>query len=159
MLMMWAAELASTSHIRTPARFRLIWEGTSLSLRTLSMTLRGLFLVMLILGIALWTGKADGVKYIHMGLGIVFVAVLWAIGVIGAMRAGKIGLQVGTFVLGLLLAIVGMTQEGVLKGSGHWIIQVVHLLLALLSVGFAEMIVAQVKRGAPASAPATNKGA
>lgn len=130
-----------------------------MSLRTLSMTLRGLFLVMLILGIALWTGKADGVKYIHMGLGIVFVAVLWAIGVIGAMRAGKIGLQVGTFVLGLLLAIVGMTQEGVLKGSGHWIIQVVHLLLALLSVGFAEMIVAQVKRGAPASAPATNKGA
>ena len=130
-----------------------------MSLRTLSMTLRGLFLLMLILGIALWTGKADGVKYVHMGLGIVFVAVLWAIGVIGTMRTGKIGLQVGTFVLGLLLAIVGMSQEHILTHSGHWIIQVVHLLLALLSIGFAEMIVGQAKRVAPTTTPATPKGA
>ena len=108
-------------------------------------------MVMLILGILLWTGKADGLKYVHMGLGIAFVAVLWAIGVIGAMRTGKIGLQVGTFLLGLLVAIVGMTQEGILKNSSaHWIVQVAHLLLALSAIGLAESVVARVNRSAPA---------
>jgi hypothetical protein len=113
------------------------------------MTLRGLFVIMLILGILLWTGKFDGLKYVHMGLGIVFVAVLWTIGILGALRTGKIGLQVGTFVLGLLLAIVGMTQEHILTHGGHWIIQVIHLLLALLSIGLAESVVGQVNRAAP----------
>lgn len=136
-----------------------IREGIPLSLRTLSMALRGLFVVMLVLGIGLWSGHADGLKYVHMGLGIVFVATLWAIGVIGAMRTGKIGLQVGTFVLGLLLAIVGMTQEHILTHGAHWIIQVIHLLLALLAIGLAEMITGQVKRGAPASATVSEKGA
>lgn len=153
MLMVWTAE----PHIHT---HRFISEGTFLSLRTLSMSLRGLFVVMLILGVLLWTGALpDGWKIAHMGLGIIFVALLWTIGVIGALRTGKIGLQVGSFVLGLLLAIVGMTQEGILRGSGHWVIQVIHLLLAVLSIGYAEMVVGRVKRAAPATAATTPKGA
>lgn len=122
-----------------------------MSLRTLYMSLRGLFVLMLILGILLWVGAVpDGVKYAHMILGIIFVALLWTIGIIGALRTGKIGLQLGTFVLGLLLAIVGMTQESILKNSSaHWIIQVVHLLLALAAIGAAESVVARVRRAQP----------
>lgn len=125
-----------------------------MSLRTLYMSLRGLFVVMLILGILLWVGAVpDGVKYVHMILGIIFVALLWTIGVIGALRTGKLGAQVGTFVLGLLLAIVGMTQEGILKNSSaHWIIQVIHLLLALAAIGAAESVVARVRRAQPSVA-------
>lgn len=117
------------------------------------MTLRLLFLVMLVLGILFWTGAAGGgLVLVHMLLGIVFVAVLWAIGVVQAMRPdGSLGLTLGTFILGLVIAIYGMVQTRLLPGSGHVVIQIIHLLLALVAMGMAEMIAGRTRRAAKAS--------
>ena len=124
--------------------------------RILTMTLRLLFLVMLVLGILFWTGKAGGgLVLLHMFLGIVFVAVFWAIGIVQAMgRNGSLGLTLGTFILGLVIAIYGLAQRSLLPGSGHWIIQVIHLLLALIAIGMAEMIAGRTRRKALADVKA-----
>lgn len=115
-------------------------------------TLRGIFLINLILGILLWTGnESGGLTLVHMLLGIIFVGVLWYIGTISALRGGNLGLQVGVFVLGLAIALLGLFQKTILPGGAHWIIQVLHLLLAVLGIGLAEMIGARMRRAGAAS--------
>lgn len=115
-------------------------------------TLRGIFLINLILGILLWTGnESGGLTLVHMLLGIIFVGVLWYIGTVSALRGGNLGLQVGVFVLGLLIALLGLFQKTILPGGAHWVIQVLHLLLAVLGLGLAEMIGARMRRAGAAS--------
>ncbi len=122
-----------------------------------SMALRLLFVLQLILGLLFWFGQADALVPLHMLVGLLFIVVFWYLGVAqGLQRNGSFGLTVGTFLLGLLLAIVGMTQTVILAGKGqpHWIIQVFHLLLAVLAIGLGEMSVARYNRGAGETSPA-----
>ena len=108
------------------------------------MLVRAIFVINLILGILFWTDHADSLKIAHILLGIVFVASLWLIGVMQALKGGSIGLTLGTFVMGLILAIVGLFQNGTL------IIQIIHLLLAVLALGLAEMAAARYRKLAAA---------
>ncbi len=117
------------------------------ALTILVMILRVVVLLALILGIVLWTGNADNLKPVHMILGILTVLTLWAIGLVqGFQKGGSFPLALATFVVGLIVAIVGLYQEQWLVGSAHWVIQVIHLLLGLTVIGLGEMIVARSKR-------------
>jgi hypothetical protein len=123
-----------------------------LGLKIASNTMRGIFVINLILGIIFWTGnEPGGILLLHMLLGIIFVAALWYIGTVSALRGGNVGLQVGAFVLGLLIALLGLFQRQLLLGGAHWVIQVLHLLLAVLGIGLAEMIGAQLRRAGTAT--------
>lgn len=117
-----------------------------MAVRVASMSLRVFFLVNLILGILFWVGIAHRLVLLHMLVGILFVASLWAVGVFQAMRGGSLGLTLGTFVLGLIIAIFGLAQESILPGSGHAVVQVIHLLLAVLGIGLGEMSAARYAR-------------
>ena len=118
-----------------------------MAIRTSLMGLRAIFLVNLVLGILFWTGhEASSVVLIHMLLGIIFVVLLWLVGVFTALRTGSIGLQLATFVTGLVIAIFGLAQRSILPGTNHGIIQVIHLLLALVGLGVAEMCAGRVRR-------------
>ena len=104
-------------------------------------------LLAIILGILLWTGNFDNVKPIHMLVGIIVVLALWTIGLVqGFQKGGSFGLAVATFIVGLALTIVGLYQEQWVLGSFHWIIQVIHLLLGLSTIGLGEMIAARTRR-------------
>ena len=79
--------------------------------------------------------------------GILTVLTLWAIGLVqGFQKDGSFPLALATFIVGLIVAIVGLYQEQWLVGSAHWVIQVIHLLLGLTAIGLGEMIVAHSKR-------------
>ncbi len=120
--------------------------------RITSMALRGGFVLALLFGLGFWTNliPTNGLVLVHMLIGLVVVASLWYLGLAQAFRGGSLGITLGTFVLGLLLAIVGLTQ-GALETALHttWPIQVTHLLLALLAVGMGEMCAARVRKAAP----------
>lgn len=118
-----------------------------MGLKIASNTMRGIFVINLILGIVFWTGnEPGGILLLHMLLGIIFVIALWYVGFVAATRGMSIGVQVGAFVVGLLIAIVGLFQRQILLGGAHWVIQVIHLLLAVLGIGLAEMIGTQLRR-------------
>lgn len=124
------------------------------TVRIASMALRLLFLIQLVLGLLFWFGQADGLVLLHMLIGLLFIVDVWFLGVVQGLRAnGSIGLTVGTFIVGLLLAIVGMTQEALIAGSGHWVIQVIHLLLALAAMGLGEASAARYNRAVSATPP------
>lgn len=126
-----------------------------MAVRIASMALRVFFVINLILGILFWTNSALGLVGIHMLVGIIFVALLWFLGLAQATtKNGSLGLMVGTFAIGLLLAIIGMFQQGWLTGSAHWIIQVLHLLVAAAGAGLGEAAAARYRRGVAASAAA-----
>src|SRR6266567_1729252 len=59
---------------------------------------------------------------------------------------GHFVLALATFVVGFLLALVGLFQTRWLIGSNHWVIQVIHLLLGLSAIGLAETISGRYRR-------------
>ena len=122
--------------------------------RIASVSLRALFVVNLILGLLFWfrITEPGWLLFIHMLLGILFVAAIWLLGMAqGMTRAGSFGLVIGTFVVGLILAIFGLIQRSLLQPDGHWIIQVIHLLLALAGIGIGEASAARYRRGIAAT--------
>lgn len=147
MLLLWWESTAS-NHIRSR-------EAAIHTMKISTMLLRVFFLINLILGILFWSGnEPGGLVLLHMLVGIAFVALLWVVGTIAALRTGSMGLQVGTFVTGLIIAIVGLSQANILVGPAHWVVKVVHLLLALVGIGLAEMCAGRVKRKAAIAKPA-----
>src|SRR5205823_9235634 len=126
---------------------KLLFGGIMRAINISLMVLRLAFLVVIILGILFWTGNAQNLTLIHMLLGFIVVISLWVIGLAQrSIKGGSFALAVATFVLGLILAIVGLYQTGWLVGSSHWIIQVIHLLLGLSAIGLGEMITRRTKR-------------
>jgi len=108
--------------------------------------LRASVLLALILGILFWTGNATSLVLVHMGLGILAVLSLWTLGAAIASTKGGMGLAIGAFVWGLIVAALGLTQGTLLAGSTHWVIQVLHLLVGLVAIGLGEMIAGRYKR-------------
>ena len=111
------------------------------------MVLRIAVLVALVMGIIFWTGNLENLQLVHMLIGFIVVLSLWVIGLAqGFIKGGSFGLAVATFIVGLLLAIVGLYQQNWLPGSAHWVIQVLHLLLGLSAIGLGEMIYARTRK-------------
>lgn len=118
--------------------------------RIAHMSLRALFVINLILGLLFWSTIAEPrwLVLIHMLIGILFVAAIWLLGLAqGLTKAGSLGLVIGTFVVGLIIAIFGLIQQGLLPTAAHWVIQVIHLLLAFAGIGIGEASAARYKRG------------
>ena len=116
--------------------------------RIASRVLRLCAVAALTLGILFWTGNADNLRDVHMTIGIVLVLALWIIAFAQRTAPGGMGGLVAALAVGVLLAIVGMRQESWLPGPNHWIIQVVHVGLALTAVGIGELLAG---RGAKAA--------
>lgn len=101
----------------------------------------------LILGLFLWTGNFDSLKSYHMLLGIIVVVALWLLAAAYAMSGkANIGVIIAAIILGLAQALLGMTQESMLPTTGHWVIQVLHLLLGIGIIGTGESISMAMKK-------------
>jgi hypothetical protein len=136
---------------------RVVGEEGSVVVRIASMSLRALFVINLILGLLFWfrITEPGWLVFIHMLVGILFVAAIWLLGLAqGMTRAGSLGLVLGTFVVGLIIAVFGLIQRGLLPTSAHWIIQVIHLLLAFAGIGIGEASAARYRRGVAMAASA-----
>jgi len=120
--------------------------------RLASIGLRLFFLINIVLGILFWIGTlptSPELKRVHIGFGVLFVICLWYLGVVQALRGGPIWLNLLTFVLGLALAAVGISQEIIGTSLG---IQITHLVLAILAIGTGEMSAARIRRSGGAGA-------
>jgi hypothetical protein len=109
-------------------------------------------LLVLVLGMVIWTGTMDALVPFHMLLGILVVLALWLLA-LAYLASGKasIGLAAGAFAVGLAQAALGLTQEGLLP-SAHWVVQIAHLLLGLLLIGMGEMMTMRMKKARAAVA-------
>lgn len=117
--------------------------------RIATMVLRVCALAAITLGILFWTDHALELRQVHMTLGILVVLALWIAAFAGGVGTpARASLAAAALALGALLALVGMTQERLLPGAQHWIIQVAHLGLALAAVALGELIARRASRTA-----------
>ena len=57
------------------------------------------------------------------------------------------------FAWGALTIVFGLTQEQILPDTGHWVVQILHLLVGIGAVGQAENIGRRLRQGRTAPAP------
>jgi hypothetical protein len=111
------------------------------------MTVRVVGLAMLILGLVIWTGSADGLVPVHMLLRIVLVLASWAIAVLALQVGTRPALPAIAIAWGILVAGFGMTQAQILPDDSlHVVIQVAHLVFGLVAIGLAEALGAAATR-------------
>ncbi len=104
-------------------------------------------LIQIILGLAFWTGNLDNLVPIHMLIGLIIVILLWIVAVM-AFRAGvPPALPAVAIIWGILTVWLGLTQDQLLPGGMHWLIQVIHLLVGLGALGQIEAMIMRMKRG------------
>ncbi|TME52039.1 MAG: hypothetical protein E6I58_16195 [Chloroflexi bacterium] len=114
------------------------------------MTLRISGVLLILLGLAIWTGRADAIIPVHEFLGFVLVLSLWTLAFFGARAGVPRGIVIAAVAWGLIAPILGLTQANLLANSWHWVIQVLHLLVGLAAIGTGEGLVQQMRRvGAP----------
>ena len=99
----------------------------------LLMFMRIAALVQVIVGIGLWTGHLYSLVDVHRTIGVLFVLALWSIAVIALVQRRATGLAAFAVMWGLVVAAVGFTQQLFLPGDLHWIVRVLHLVIALAS--------------------------
>jgi hypothetical protein len=98
------------------------------------------FLVLLVLGIAFWTGHGLSLIAVHTAVGTVLVLALWTTAGLAAAARAPGGLVAAGFIWGIVVIAFGMNQMSILPGSSHWIIQVLHLLVGMAAVGLNERL-------------------
>jgi uncharacterized membrane protein len=109
------------------------------------LTLAGM--LALISGVLFWTGTALNLMALHMLLGFLAVGALWLIGVAQAFAPrGSWVIAAGALIVGAVLIVIGMMQSSLLAGEFHWIIQVIHLTLGLLTIGIGHMAAARYRK-------------
>lgn len=112
----------------------------------LQMCIRGGGVIMIGLGLLFWTGNADTLIPLHMLLGITLVLALWALAILGAFTRVSLGLVALALIWGAIAPVLGLTQTQLLPGSGHWLIQVAHLLVGLGVIGLGDTLARHIKR-------------
>jgi hypothetical protein len=117
------------------------------------MTIRISGILLLALGVFIWTGNFDQLIAYHRILGFVLVIALWALSFLAARAGVPIGLVAAAVVWGLIAPIVGLTQTSILTGGLHWVIQVIHLLIGLGAMGLGETLGQAIKSRTPATTP------
>jgi hypothetical protein len=111
------------------------------------MLIRVAGVIQILLGLAFWTGNALGLVDLHMLIGFVIVLALWTMAGLAARAGVQPGLVVAAAVWGLVLPVLGLTQQELLPGSAHIVIEVLHLLVGLGALALAENLATRAKAG------------
>jgi hypothetical protein len=109
-------------------------------------TVRIAGLVAILLGILLWIGGGGGIAPLHMLVGVIVVAGLWALAFLALRSGARPALPAVAFAWGLVVILFGLNQQTILAGDGHVVVQVGHLLVGLVAIGLGEALGARTGR-------------
>jgi hypothetical protein len=100
----------------------------------------------IVLGLLFWSGRAYGLRPLHMLVGMVFVIALWVLA--GLARRAGLGMRwvLLAAIWGLVVPAFGIAHPHLLAGSGHWIVRVIHLLIGLIAMFIAARLAGHVRR-------------
>src|SRR5579859_4017568 len=107
-------------------------------------------ILLLILGLLIWAENMANLIPIHMLLGLILVLSMWVFAVAAVSAGAGMGVGIGVAVVGLIVLALGMTQDPVFGGS--LVIKIVHLLVGLVAIAFAEAVGGGIRRNRVARA-------
>lgn len=103
-------------------------------------------LAALVLGILLWNGSLIEAVNLHMTLGAIVAAALAILAVYAIAARVRFPLALLGLAWAAATIYVGIEQTSWLPGSGHWIIDVTHLVLGIGAMGLAEVLAGAIVR-------------
>jgi hypothetical protein len=103
--------------------------------------------VQIVLGLLFWTGHLLTLIPLHMVIGFVFVLALWTTAALAALARVPWSYAVLAFAWGVVVILLGLTQQQLLPGPNHWIIRALHLLVGLGAMGQANGLVRRIGKG------------
>jgi hypothetical protein len=113
--------------------------------------IRGVGAIQIVLGVLLWFGL-DRIQPLHILVGITIVLALWILAGVGAAAGVSSGLVAVAAIWGLITPILGLAQTNILTTSGHWVIQVLHLLVGIVAIALGENLARNIVPKLAASA-------
>ena len=117
------------------------------SVTLIARSLLSLFgIALVVLGILFWTGHALSLLPLHMLLGGLFVLCMWALAIVGFLVPGSRGFALVVLIWSLVVPALGVTQLSLLPGAGHWLIQVLHLLVGIIAMGLGHSLARRIGR-------------
>jgi hypothetical protein len=119
----------------------------TIAIATMQALVRLTGLVLIVMGVLFWSGRSLTLIPVHMMIGLAFVLSLWALAALVAAAGGSRRLALRAIFWGILVLALGLTQDRLFVGSGHWVIQVLHLLFGIEAIRLGEKLVADVKGG------------
>lgn len=108
-------------------------------------TLRITAVIQIALGLLFWAGVAYSLIPVHMLSGLVLVLSVWVLAVVALARGVNRGLALVAILWGLGVPVLGVMQSGLLRGSMHWIIEVIHLVVGLIAIGMGMRLAGSLK--------------
>ena len=112
-----------------------------------------------LLGLAFWSGHALTLVRLHRAVGTLFVLALIVLAVVAITARARPGLAVVAIAWAILVPAFGMAQMRLVPGSAHWVIRLVHLLIGLAAMGFADRLARAVLGERRAGAESFPRGA
>lgn len=113
--------------------------------------------LLLVLGVIIWTGKADALIGVHIVVGSVLILTLWTIAAIAARSGVSSRVVALAAAWGVLVVVLGLTQEELVPGTWHWTIQVFHLVISMGAIAWGRRLLQLIGRahsvGEPSSGP------
>jgi hypothetical protein len=111
-------------------------------------------IVQIVLGVLFWTDNATDLVPLHQTVGIILVLALETLVAAGARAGVDRRLVVIAGIWGVVVVVLGYSQESLLAGSAHWVIEVLHLLVGLGAIGQSEALATRIQQqGAPRGEP------
>ena len=100
--------------------------------------------LLLVLGAIIWVADAHQLVGVHIALGVVLVLSLWTICAIAArsgVGAGTVAFAAGW---GVLIVVLGLSQEELVPGDLHWTIQVLHVVISMGAIWWGKRLVKMI---------------
>lgn len=109
-------------------------------------------IALVVLGVLFWTGHAMSLMPLHMLLGGLFVITLLVLVALGFVAGNSRALAAVALLWSLLVPWVGVAQLRLLPGAGHWVIQVIHLLVGIIAMGLGHALARRIGKRPVAAA-------
>ena len=103
-------------------------------------------IVQIVLGVLFWTDNATGLIPLHQFSGMILVLSLEVLAFAAARAGVDRRLVVVTGIWGVVVVVLGFSQDSLLQGSAHWVIEVLHLLVGLAAIGQAEALATRIQQ-------------
>jgi hypothetical protein len=109
--------------------------------------------LLLVLGVIIWVADAHQLVGVHIAFGVVLVLSLWTICAIAARSGVAAGPVAFAAAWGVLVVVLGMSQEEMVPGDWHWTIQVLHVVISMGAIWWGRRLATMIgARRAPSLA-------
>lgn len=102
--------------------------------------------ILVILGLLFWTGNALNMLPLHIWAGFILVLSFWVLAIVAGLAGLKASLVLLAILWGLFVVYFGLTQAQILPGPAHWVIEVLHFVVGIGTVGLGERLGARIKQ-------------